>query len=166
MISSIIQKEFIDINSAINIASSKVDNIYFNNYLKKIYPQSTIFSFDNTYYGNMEPSIVICNNRISHLENSIDLCKYFHCPLLVIDHDLKSDLITNKFSNDFAISPVVEIALSQSIHMSWNRVHKYVLEPSEINIPKWKNIIFNVCKQVFQININDNIKNKLYEKKQ
>lgn len=166
MIYNIIQKEFININSSVNIASSKIDDTYFNRYLKNIYPESIVYSFDSTYYGNMEPSIVICNDRVSDLERSIDLCKYFHCPLLIVDHKLKSDLITNKISNEFIISPIVQVALSKNIHLSWNRIHDYVLELDDSNIPKWKNIIYNLCKQIFKININDNIKSKTYEKSQ
>jgi hypothetical protein len=164
MISTIIHKEFIDIDSPINIACSKIDNIYFEKYLHKIFSSSNIYTFDNTYYGNMEPSCIVCNNRISHLEKSIDLSKYFHCPLLIIDHEIKSDLITNKISHGFTISPVIQVALSKDIFLSWDRVHDYTLGLDTNDIPKWKNIIYSLCKQVFKF-VPDNIKNKTYEKK-
>jgi hypothetical protein len=164
MISSLINKEFININSPINIASSKIDNKYFDQYLKKVFPSSIVYSFENTYYGNMEPSIIICNNRISHLDKSVELAKYFHCPLLIIDHELKSELITNKIVNNFMISPVIQIALSKNIHLSWNKIHNYILWLDDNSIAQWRNIIYNLCKQTFTIKISN--EGQSYEKNQ
>ena len=154
MIANIINKETITIDPAINICMSRYENTYCKNYFKEIFPKSFVTDFEDSYYGNMEPTIIICNNRLTHLEKSIELAKFFHAPLIIIDHDTKPELVTNKTNSEFLISPVSQIALSKDIYFSWNKIHDDIVDLTIENKPKWKNIIYNMCKQNFKIKIN------------
>lgn len=151
MISTLIERELSTIDSPMNIAFSKVDDSAVVKYFQQILNNSKLINFNDTYYGNLDPQMVICNDRISHLDTSIDICKYFHCPLLIIDHNIKSNLITNKIENLYDIKPVVQIALSDNIYLSWNKIHDYVIPISDSTIKKWHNIIYNLSKQTFHI---------------
>jgi hypothetical protein len=158
MISCIINKEFKVFNSNINILLSKTDDRVFVNYLKNIFDtKSFIFSFESTYYGHTEPHIIICNHRLTDLTKSIEAAKFFHCGLLIVDTDIKPDLVANRTDNVFTTSPVLQIALSNNIYYSWNKIHDYVLDIDTKNIGRWQNTIYNLCKEKFTIKNDDQI---------
>lgn len=156
MISSIINKELKTFDSYINILLSKSDDRMLFGYLKTVFNNNcSIFGFESTYYGNTEPNIIICNSRLTDMNKSIEAAKFFHCGLLIVDTDIKSDLITNKISNNFNIHPVIQIALSNGIYNSWNKIHNYILDIDNQSISKWQNTIYNLCKEKFIIKNND-----------
>jgi|694.fasta_scaffold00762_57 hypothetical protein len=154
MIANIINKEAVTADPTINICMSRHESQYCKNYFKEIFPKSFVVDFEDSYYGNMEPTIIICNNRLTHLEKSIELAKFFHTPLIIIDHDTKPELVTNQTKSEFLISPVSQIALSKDIYFSWNKIHDDIIDLALENKPKWKNIMYNMCKQSFKIKIN------------
>lgn len=154
MISTIIYKETMGVDPSINICMSPHENIFCKSFFQQIFPKSFVVDFDDSYYGNMEPTIIICNNRLTHLEKSIELAKFFHTPLIIIDHDTKPDLITNKVNQDFSINPVSQIALSKDIFFSWNKIHDDVVDLTVDSKGKWKNILYSLCKQNFTIKSN------------
>jgi hypothetical protein len=99
----------------------------------------------------MNPDMIICNNRIADLGKSINLAKFFHIPLVIIDSETKSELISNKIDNSFDFSPVIQIALSQDIYFSWNKIQNYIMNIDEKSKDQWKNMIYSLCKERFQI---------------
>lgn len=154
MISNIIKKELLTINSTLNIVSSKIDNTFFKKFLREACSPCTITELEDSYYAKYDPSIIICNNRLLYLDKCVELAKFFHCPLLIIDHEEKSDLIVNKYNTNFNIYPVYQIAMSDKIHASWNRIQNsvfpYVVGDNEY-MSKWKNLIMNMCKECFLV---------------
>jgi hypothetical protein len=159
MISNIINKEFLEFKDNINILSSRPENQNIILYIKKIIKNCSIINFDNTYYANLEPHIVICNNRIMDLDKCIDIAKFFHIPLIVIDTEKKSNLVTNKIDTIFEFDPVIQIAVSKEIYFSWNKIHDYVIYLDSKSENQWQNIIYNLCKQTFKLKSNRNITN-------
>lgn len=151
MIPSIIKREFASINSSINIVWTRCDDNRFYRFIEKVCSPCNIIDFDNTYFGLYDPSIVICNNRLTNLDKCITMCKFYHCPLIIIDHETKPAVVSNKVDKLFDIHPVIQIALSNDIHLSWNRVHDYILEYERNTEKTWKNLIYNLYKQKFLI---------------
>jgi len=157
MISTIINRELFSFEEKINILLSRSEDSYVTSYIKNLFKNSNIVFFDNTYYGQFQPDIVICTNRIIDLSQSINLCKFFHVPLLIIDIHPKSDLITNKIDNSFEFYPIVQIAISEEVYFSWNKIQDYIVAVGTENKEQWKNIIYNMCKETFKIkNISTN----------
>lgn len=152
MISSLINKELKSVDSHTNIVMSNLDNQYFHKFLGECLKNCDIFNFDDTIYGCSQPDIVICNNRVTHLIKSIELCKYYHVPLLIVDHEIKSDMISsNAIQNNFGVKPITQIAISQQIYNSWGKIHDYIISIDISTIDKWKNLLYTLCKQNFQI---------------
>lgn len=166
MIPSIIKREFASIGSSINIVWTRCDDTKFTKFIEQTCDPCFLIDFDNTYFGVYDPSIVICNNRLIYLEKCVSLCRFFHCPLIIIDHDPKPNIVSNKIDTEFDIQPVIQIATSKDIYFSWNKVHDYVLEYNQSTKNTWKNLIFNIYKQRFIVpNNNPNIDNKNENKK-
>jgi hypothetical protein len=163
MISNIIKKELLTHSSHINIITSKIDNIFFKKFLNETCSPCSITDIESSYYAKYDPSIIICNDRLVFLDKCLELAKFFHCPLLIIDHNEKSDLVVNKYKTTFDIYPVYQIALSNQIYLSWNRIQDNVLSykvGDSASMSVWKNIIFNMCKECFIVtdHINENKK--------
>lgn len=149
MISSILQREFLTVSSTINMVWTPCENLLFERFIKSACNPCNLVALSETYYGMNDISIVVCNNRLTHLDQSISLAKFFYCPLIIIDHSIKSDIISNKISVDLPIEPFYQIALSKEIYISWNKIQNSVLE-YDINNEQtksiWKNLIFQLCK--------------------
>lgn len=162
MISSIINKEMLTFNKEMNILFSRTEDKMLIDYIKKLNESINIQSFDYTFFGFSEPNLVVCNNRIIDLEKSIDLSKFFHIPLLIIDTDIKPQIVNNKIDDFFDFYPVIQVALSNEIYYSWNKIHNFVMPPNTESKDSWKNLIYSICKEKFligPISKNDNKKN-------
>lgn len=149
MISSILQREFLTISSTINIGWTPCDDHMFEYFIKDSCKPCNIISLAETYYGMNDVSLIVCNNRLTHLDKSIELSKFFFCPLLIVDHTTKSDMITNKVDNDIPIDPIYQVAVSKEIFLSWNKIQNSILEFDIHNTQSknvWKNLIFQLCK--------------------
>jgi hypothetical protein len=120
-ISSIIHKE---LSKEINILWTNCDSIMFKNFLQKTL-KCNLVDFDYTYFGGYNIDIVLCNNRLMYLDKCIESAIFFHCPLIIVDHDVKPSMnIENK---NFNFSPVLQIATSEEIYKSWNKIADMVL---------------------------------------
>lgn len=126
-ISSIIHKE---ISEEINILWTHCDNSIFKNFLQKTL-NFNIVEFDDTYFGGANIDIVLCNNRMMYLDKCIESAKFFHCPLMIVDHDIKPKI--NIENEKFDISPVLQIASSNEIYHSWNKIANIVLSYNSSN---------------------------------
>jgi hypothetical protein len=155
MISSVIDKEFIENSSSnISILISDDNDRVFKNFIIKTCDPCSIITFGTTYYGNETPNLIICNNRISDLNKCNDLALFFHCGLLIVDNQDKPDIINNKISSIFIFNPVYQIATSQRIYLSWNKIQNKVLSYDMYNansISIWRNLIYNLIKQPFML---------------
>lgn len=168
MISSILQREFLTSSSVTNIVWTPCENILFENFIKEACHPCNLISLSETYYGMNDISIIICNNRLTHLDQSIGLAKFFYCPLLIIDHAPKSDIITNKISLDIPIQPLYQIAVSRDIYASWNKIQNAILEYDVHNNQTkgvWKNLIFQLCKSNMVIKDEQIVENEKTETK-
>jgi hypothetical protein len=149
MISSIISKEFYNIGSSINILWTPADSIDFKQFFNLCCSPCSIIDFDKTYHGIYDIHIVVCNNRIAYFDKCIELCKFFHCPMLIIDHGPKPNMVSGRLETSIPIKPIYQVAIAKEIYSSWDRVHDCIIEYS-IHDPKtyepWKNLIFQLCK--------------------
>lgn len=153
MISNIIKKEFLSIDSPVNMVVSRKDNNGFYSYIRRILPNANIIGFGETYYANFEPHIILCNSRVLDIDRSIELARFFHIPLFIIDTEIKSEMISNNIQTTFDFGPVIQIAISNNISLSWNNIHNYIIELSkDIDcIDKWRNIIYTSCRDTFKL---------------
>jgi len=149
MISSILEREFLTLDSTINIAWTPCEDSLFERFIKEACHPCNIISLTETYYGINEIAVIFCNNRLTHLDKSMELAKFFSCPLIIVDHNIKSEMISNNLDISMPIQPVYQIALSKEISMSWNKIHDNVLVYNILNQHSkdvWKNLIFQLSK--------------------
>lgn len=161
MISNIIDKEFHSINSPVNILWTQPESLYFTDFIREACSPCSLVDFDKTYYGNNNISLVVCNNRLVYIDKCVELSKFFHAPLLIIDHSNKSSIINENFVLDVTFEPVYQLAISKDIYLSWGKVHNLILEynSDKNTMDKWKNIVFQLIKTRFLIK-EDNNENK------
>lgn len=149
MISSIINKQFSDYDSCLNVLWTPCDYQIFKTFIKESCQPCNLLDFDSTYYGFNDISVILCNNRITHLDKCLELAYFLHCPLLVVDHDKKPSAISNKTENIFSIYPVHQIAINTTVYLSWDKIHDSI-QTYDIQDPKtktsWKNLIFQISK--------------------
>ena len=98
----------------------------FKGFIKRMC-DATMIDLHSTYFGFNNISLIICNNRITHLDKSVALSRFLLCPLLVVDHHPAPSMLNNDHNNDFSIGPVYQIAISNRVYMSWNKIQDIVL---------------------------------------
>lgn len=148
MISSILQREFMSVSSTMNIAWTVCEHPVFRKFIETTCKPCNIIDLDQTYYGLNDVSLIICNNRLTHIDKSIALAKFLLCPLLIIDHSEKSSIVNNVITN-IPIEPVYQIATTKNIYISWNKIQNSIMEYDVNNNTHrkiWKNLIFQLCK--------------------
>jgi hypothetical protein len=150
ILSSVLHRELLNEDGPINILWTPTDHSLFKTFISSCFSAVNFYEFDQTYFGFVDIDIIICNNRISYLEKCIELAKYIHCPLLVVDHDIKPANITIE-NNTIPISSVEQIALNQKIKSSWNNVQDKILSYDLIkrsSKDEWNHIIYSLIKSV------------------
>jgi vacuolar-type H+-ATPase subunit F/Vma7 len=147
MISSLLSRE---LNRKTNILWIASDNKRFEKMFTKL--NVNLFDLDQIYIGSLVPDIIISNDKTKHIEKIITIAKYHQCPIILIDHEEKSDMIdVNKFTEKVKDMPiVVQIALSDQVHKSWDKIHDYVI--SSDNTEQLENIILKTKKQRYIYN--------------
>jgi hypothetical protein len=152
MISSIVDRKINSAkkNSTINLLCSKSANKFFNLFLTN-HIDANIAEIDEVYNAYVSPHCIVCNNRILYLTKCIELAMFFHIPLIVIDHEIKPDIISEDVSYDFKLSPVIQIAMSKDIFISWNKIHDYILDLEEDNISAWRNLFNDILSSCYRI---------------
>jgi hypothetical protein len=153
MISNIISKELCDSKDTIDLLWTNPESAYFTDFVREACKPCRLIDFDKTYYGNYNISIVICNNRLMYLEKCIELSRFFHAPLLIIDHFAKSDMVNEDYSVNIMFDPVYQIATSRDIFNSWNNIHNKIMpyNKDNKNMKLWKEMIFDLIKTTFII---------------
>lgn len=146
MISSLLARETNIINNILWIPS---DNREFEEFFKTL--RVCLFALDQIYLGSFTPELIISNDKTKHLEKIIKLTKYHQCPLILIDHEPKSDMIdSNKFQEKIHNIPIVkQIAFSKQIKQSWGDIHELILnENSDKNT--WQEFIDTTKKLIYK----------------
>lgn len=151
MISTILCKENINAESALNIVWTPCDN---NNFL--LYIQNMghrIYQYEHLYFGSVSPNLIICNNKMYSHQQVKSVSLNYHLPVLVVDHKIKDESVdlqtALKTIDNF--NCCYKIALNNKIYDSWGRTHNEVLHFNEDNIQLWKNILYNLAKRTFTL---------------
>ena len=69
----------------------------------------------------------------------------------MVDHHPAPSMLNNDHNNDFSIGPVYQIAISNRVYMSWNKIQDMVLDynPQDYkNGEEWRDLVI----QLSQIN--------------
>lgn len=167
IITSIIKRYSNNIESPLNIISTYCENKRFDHFLKHILPlDSNLLSFEDSLFGNNLPDLIICNNKINHLEKCGNLSYFFHCPILIIDHDIKPSFVEKDIIAHQSTS-VYSLAINNNIYNSWGKTHNLVLDfniSDEKNILQWQNLLYQISKIPFNLKpkeyVNDSIQNQ------
>jgi hypothetical protein len=154
MISSILAREQIKRGDSINILWTPCDNVYFEKFITHKLKHK-IFQVDHLYFGQCIPELIICNNKITFYEKISKLSIFLHCPVLVIDHNSRPNLIDEEKSKEISKHFVcsVSLALDKQINESWGKTHDHVLnyEANDMdNHDLWQNILYKTTKMVFK----------------
>ena len=150
ILSSILHRESLTDSGTINILWTPTDNSSFKNFISDCFVSVNFYEFDHTYFGFADIDVIVCNNRITHLEKCIELAKYLHCPLLIIDHDFRPSNITID-NNPIPISSVEQISLNKGIQFSWKNTSNKILSydiTKTTSKEEWKDVIYSLIKSV------------------
>lgn len=149
MISSIVHREFTDIGDTINIVWTPCDNVLFKKFIQDTCSPCNLLDLNETHYGINDITLILCNNRLTHLERSLELAKFLCCPILIVDHETKSSHIKDEINTSFLIKQVYSVALSEPIAASWGSIHDNIISFNDLDISNkeiWRNLIFQLSK--------------------
>lgn len=143
-----------NINKDINILYSHTDNKQFIKLLTHIYGYGRVALLEESIFAHKGIGLVICNNRLDNLDTCINLCHYFHTPLLIVDHKPKPDHL--HYSQIFIPNiTCYQIAIGSNIANSWNTdMYNAILDidiTDPENIALWKNNIDTIFQEPFKI---------------
>jgi hypothetical protein len=78
------------------------ENKSFDFFLRKfVIGDGNLLSFEDSLFGHLSLDLIICNNKITQLEKCMDLAYFFHCPVLVIDHETKPSFLSQDIISMF-----------------------------------------------------------------
>jgi hypothetical protein len=140
-------------NNTPNVLWTYTDHKNFEKHIEK--DNINLIDMEDTLYGIYDIDLVVCNNRMINLDKCIELALFLHCPLIIIDHVEKPNYIS-EVPNHYMFEPVYQIAVSENICNSWNRIHNKVIPYS--NISDIIDIIKNMSKEFLKIKIQPEIK--------
>jgi len=146
MISSLLSRE---INTKTNILWIPSDDKGFEKFFKSL--NVCLFNLDQIHLGSFIPDMIISNDKTKHIDKIIKLTKYHQCPLIMVDHEEKSDMIDmSKFKEKIQELPIVKyVAVSERIKQSWSDMHDYVLNDNSSK-KEWQNFIDNTKKTIYK----------------
>lgn len=152
MISSILNKELISVNSSLQILWTPA-NDSFKNFVLGIGHQ--LIEPNAIYYGFNNPHLIVCNNKVDHYNMCLGMSYKLHIPVLLIDHSIKNPLYDNNkvlMMNQFPC--VHHVCLSKTISDSWGLNNIQILNYNandKDNINIWKNLIFQTAQMMFNL---------------
>lgn len=149
-LSGIIHREYIDTTTKLNILYTNTNSNQLLRIIKKL--NHKILSYDDLYFGNNIPDLIICNDRIiSHKKISI-ISLQFHVPVIVVDHERLTDIIdANKIDLINKIPSCYSIAINNEVYESWNKIQDRILETDISKIDQWKDLIIDKAKGTFTL---------------
>lgn len=137
-----------------NILYSYSENKGFIKLLNRIYGASNVSLLDDSIFAHKSVDLIICNNRIDILDMCIDLCHYFHCPLLIVDHKAKPFNVQIDNKHKIPITSR-QVAINQNIAKSWgHKIFDEIIETdiaNTNNISSWKNLIDDISNHTFKV---------------
>jgi hypothetical protein len=152
IISSIVKREKININSKVNILWTPCEK-EFEIFIQRLGHQ--LLSYNQTYYGNNSPHLIVCNDKVNYYNLCYNMSLQLHLPVLLIDHQIKNPLYDNTKIKMFDNFPCYNhICISKTISDSWGLNTTQILSYNsndEDNINVWKNLIIQTTKKMFTI---------------
>lgn len=152
IISSILNREKLTLNSKINILWTPTNN-QFEHFMLGL--NTDLIFLNQLYYGNNLPHLIVCNNKIDYYHQCYNISRQLHLPVLLIEHSIKSELFDDNKIKIFDNFPCVHhLAIDQQIANSWNLKHVQVLPyiiNNEDNKKIWKNLIYQTSKKMFSL---------------
>jgi hypothetical protein len=152
-VSGILSREYITKSDSINILWTNVDNILFEDKIKKL--KHKLITMDQLYFGKEIPQLIVCNNKILYHQTCKNISIQFHIPVLLIDHlkqpsTMTSDKESSIIRYDLPCS--INVAMSKEIAESWEKStrYDYVLESKDYDQAMWSDIIFKTSKRIFK----------------
>ena len=153
LISSIIKRYTNLYTTPLNIITGSCENKAFDFFLKKfVIDNGSLLSFEDSLFGHTSLDMIICHNKITQLEKCMDLAYFFHCPVLVIEHENKPAFLNQDIV--FQSNSIYSVALNNQIYNSWNKIHNIVLgfnHKDADNIETWKNLLYQITKIPFHM---------------
>ena len=153
IISSILNKELNQtLNKTLTIIWTPTDNSYFTNFISRL--NHSLISYHDLYFGDINPNLIICNNKILHYDQVVSLSIKLHLPILVIDHAMKTTIDNNYFDVLDPIPSSYHVAINKDIYNSWGKYHHQILN-YDINDNNsfviWNNLLHQLSNRVFNI---------------
>jgi hypothetical protein len=152
IISSILDREILNINTTIKALWTPSDDGFEKFIINNI--NCELLAFDQLYYGNNIPNLIICNDKIQYYDTCHSISRKLHLPVLLIDHKIKNPLYdSNKIKHLNHFPCMHHIAISKTINDSWElkaQVLSYNNNDKE-NINIWKNLMFQITKKMFKL---------------
>lgn len=152
IISSIVNKEKVSINSRIKILWTP-SNKEFEHFVSKL--NVDLVQFEQIYYGNSFANIIVCNNKIDYYNQCFNLSRRLHLPVLLIDHNIKNSLFDNEKIKTYDYFPCMHhVCISKTISDSWSLNNTQILSynhQDKDNISVWQNLLYQISKKVFKI---------------
>lgn len=154
IISSIIKRYSNTFESPLNVIMSHCDNRNFEYFLAQTLPKtSNLLTLEDSLFGNTFPDLIVCNNKINHLEKCGNLSYFFHCPILIIDHDVKPSFI-DKDVIEYQSSSIYSVAINQNVYNSWGQKHNLIMNfdlKNNNSIEQWRNLLYQITKIPFSL---------------
>ena len=150
MIQSILDRELISKVSDVKILLVDKDKEDFINFLQPL--GCKFLYYDDLYYGNNNPNLLLCNNKIDYYNACRNLVITYHIPSIIIDHNIKSNLLDNekiKFIDNLPGS--FKVATSLPIYRSWHNIHNKVIPHNTDSLDIWAENILQVSRRKFDL---------------
>lgn len=152
-VSGILSREYITKSDNMNILWTNVDNILFEDKIKKL--KHKLITMDQLYFGKEIPQLIVCNNKILYHQTCKNISIQFHIPVLLIDHLKQPSTMTSDKENPiitYDLPCSINVAMSKEIAESWEKSirYDYVLESKDYDQAMWSDIIFKTSKRIFK----------------
>lgn len=147
MISSLLSRELLyNYYFPLNIAYIPSTNNFYEKFMSKL--GHFLFTYDSLYMGVSTPDLCITNNKLTHIDSTINICQYHQINLIIIDHEIKSEIVnTEKILNKYKNIPnVTYVAANEQIKESWDKIHSLVLN-TNTTIEQWNELLYSNTKK-------------------
>jgi hypothetical protein len=153
IVSSITNRILLSPESKLNILWSNTDQTYFTDFIKNL--GHNLLSYENLYFYNNFPHLIICNDRFSSYEKIKKISIEYHLPTIIIDHNTKPHWIDDDKIKDIDnFHCAFKIAINANIYKSWKEIHDIIMPykfNDQINQQEWNTILYNISQRVFSI---------------
>lgn len=152
ILSSILDRENITHTTVLNIISTPCQNEYFTKFIQSM--GHNLISAENLYYGAIVPNLIISNNKIIDYHDMKLLSIRYHCPIIIIDHNVKNNFIDEQLLIQINnIQASYKIAISSEIAKSWGSHYNQIISYDNTDQSKeiWNNLLHNLAMRIYII---------------